>query len=1536
MTKATLVTLVTALCIACSSSHDTEKPSAATVGTVRAALSTLDYKSQVLNDGAVGYWRLGDTGPNALDSAPRGNAGTYTGRYTADNPTPIPNQNQPGAILTDSDRSAQFYISNNYNHNPVTQWNWVSIPPDPNQSPTTASLTVEAWFTITAGSTPQTYSALVFKSTSNMQDGYGIYWYSNTLYFWINNLNIRVGVPLSAMGDVSKFHHVVGTYDGTAIKIYYDGAWVNTLNLTAAMGQGRPVNAPTAAGLNIGAGWGLGWGGRIDEVAIYPNALDAAHILSHFQAARPPGPLSRAFVAYAQQSLTFGTGDHVSGGDVGVASLSSQTTGSQLVIGDSDVFDVQRGVIAPSVSVGSQAQVGNVSTNALTNNGGSIGAQQSFPASMPLLPLVPSGAPGTTNITVAAGRTQTIYPGNYRALVINGTVLLSPGAYSFSSIVVGNGGILADAPFANTTIRVDTTLTVGTGATVFQQNYIAGGLVISVAGSDASSSSPAVSIGANSALVGVLNAPHGTVSIGDGSSVTGALAAFAINVGNNVTMALDAGAAAVSSMPGQLPATMYSMPPSSPVVGVVPPDTQIAFNLALPVRNLSGLEDAIARASNPNDPNYRHWVDPATFASTYAPSSNDTSQIAAWAQSFGLSTFTYPHNTIVTASGTAAQIERALSINLVQQLRPDGSVFYGPDRPPAIDPTSMPATLLGLTAIDNFFQMKPLDTGGGPGNSYLAGDLRAAYVGAAGTCSALNGQGQFVGLVSGAGFNPQAVNSYVTNMGLVGTNPVQVQFAGDPMGRSPGCPTCDNSKGIAPPKVPNGEWDDVEMYLDIDMVLAMAPAAQIILFQGPSFLADIAANPQVAQVSSSWGIPDNAVNEQLFKIIAAQGQSFFGASHDSGSYQPAGLACPVPGVTFDTTAQINPTDFVASPWVTAVGGTVLTTSGPGGIWQGEVAWPGSGGGVISAQTMPSFQNLANPTNAQVSMGNRNVPDVSAIAQNLSIFASGCNGNNPTFLIGTTLTPAQCVGQVCDASNKLQACPVAQQAPVQMPVNGTSASSPLWAGFMALVNQSGVGSGLAPVGYANPLIYELGKNGGAFHDITVRTGDSNPCGFTYNATPGYDLATGWGSPSCSLLSQMNNRPTLQLSVANPLLGIGLRDMCGVDSRGGVECWGLDSEGEDGTGTSSIDTTQHLRPVCTQTTNPGAQASAVAMGAAHACALVPIDGKVRCWGDNTFGQLGTPGGGPGVTTTINGLRTIDNRTQIAAGGGLTCVLYADLGDVWCWGQNNFGQLGTNTINPGATPVPAQVLNLPPATQIAIAPSGAFACALLQTGGVDCWGLNHWGNIGNGTIDTNDPGTNPNPVLTPQPVLVSLQLGNSPLANAGVIAVGDMHACAITGCANPPPNSIDTPCTSLVCWGNNGSSQLGEGSVASGAPPHETTAVVATQLTGLNPVAVAAADSSTCVIDGGRSGISTGSVYCWGDNTLDELGDGTSNPSAAPVFVQGVQGANALAAGETRICARSGGDGATCWGGGPIGDGTNNTLNSPKDISFASQCP
>jgi hypothetical protein len=491
----TTVACLVMLCVHCSSDRADRKEATAKIES--ASSTAVDYRSLILNDGAVGYWRLGDKQANqdrtVRDEAPAHINGTYAGTY-ADTPPPVPNE--PGAILGDLDSSALFYASNSTTDSPPTQTSYAVIPSNPNQAPARAELTLEAWFTMTPGAIPQTYSPIISKSTANWQDGYGLFWYSGTLYFFTNNLNIRVGVTAATIGDASQFHHVVGVYDGSALNIYLDGVLAATRALAANEGRGLPVNAGSGA-FQIGKGFvSIGWQGRLDEVAFYDHALSATQVQSHFQAARPPGPLTREFVAYAERSLTLGTGDHVTGGDLGVASPAAASGGPQLAVGASTVVESQRTLFSPSVSLGAQAQVGTVDTNVLTNGGGSLVSQQAYPASaMPRSPLAPLVTPGTTNVTVLQGKTQVLYPGNYGALTDSGYVRLTPGAYSFSSITLGDSGSLLALPWGNTTVQVATTLHSGASASIEQANSLAGAFVITVAGTDPSTSTPVVSLG---------------------------------------------------------------------------------------------------------------------------------------------------------------------------------------------------------------------------------------------------------------------------------------------------------------------------------------------------------------------------------------------------------------------------------------------------------------------------------------------------------------------------------------------------------------------------------------------------------------------------------------------------------------------------------------------------------------------------------------------------------------------------------------------------------------------------------------------------------------------------------------------------------------------------------------------------------------------------------------------------------------------------------------------------------------------------------
>jgi hypothetical protein len=202
--------------------------------------------------------------------------------------------------------------------------------------------------------------------------------------------------------------------------------------------------------------------------------------------------------------------------------------------------------------------------------------------------------------------------------------------------------------------------------------------------------------------------------------------------------------------------------------------------------------------------------------------------------------------------------------------------------------------------------------------------------------------------------------------------------------------------------------------------------------------------------------------------FATQGQSFFEASGDSGA---ATGAIPAPD---------------DDPYITLVGGTALATAGLGGAWLSETVWnsqegPGiyiSSGGVSSGSAsynIPVWQKGVNMSTNKGSTTKRNCPDVAMVADNVFIVAD--NGQNET-------------------------------------TGGTSVGAPLWAGFTALANQQAVAAGLPTIGFVNPALYHIGTNSGyaaCFDDITVGNNTNNNV-TQYLAVPGYDLCTGWGSPS----------------------------------------------------------------------------------------------------------------------------------------------------------------------------------------------------------------------------------------------------------------------------------------------------------------------------------------------------------------------------------------------------------------------------------------
>ncbi|WP_161554236.1 RCC1 domain-containing protein [Stenotrophobium rhamnosiphilum] len=225
-------------------------------------------------------------------------------------------------------------------------------------------------------------------------------------------------------------------------------------------------------------------------------------------------------------------------------------------------------------------------------------------------------------------------------------------------------------------------------------------------------------------------------------------------------------------------------------------------------------------------------------------------------------------------------------------------------------------------------------------------------------------------------------------------------------------------------------------------------------------------------------------------------------------------------------------------------------------------------------------------------------------------------------------------------------------------------------------------------------------------------------------------------------------------------------CALKADGSVACWGSNSSGQVGI---PVTPDKITAPVMVDGI---AGVVAVATGWTHTCAL-KADGTAACWGDNSFGQLGT---GHGTTSTPDTVSGLTNAVAIGAGMRHSCALKAD-GTVDCWGNNNtYGELGDGS---GANSIyPVSVSGLTDAAAIAVGYS--HTCALKVGGTVVCWGLNDVGQLGDGS--TSNRAT---------PVAVS------GLSDVVAIAAGNLHSCA-----------LKTDGT-VVCWGYNGDGRLGDNS-------------------------------------------------------------------------------------------------------------------------------
>lgn len=298
----------------------------------------------------------------------------------------------------------------------------------------------------------------------------------------------------------------------------------------------------------------------------------------------------------------------------------------------------------------------------------------------------------------------------------------------------------------------------------------------------------------------------------------GAFAAFSITAGNRVTLTYQNGFPAASQQPaGQQQLTGYITPAmaAAPIVGPVPGATTFQLLIALPLQNQTLLATQVQQVSDPTSPSYRQFISPDTFVAKFGPSTQTYQDLVGFAQNSGMSsiqTFTNRFSIVVTA--TASVIENAFFVNLNYYQRPDGTQFYAPDREPSLN---LGDSISSISRLDDYTLPRsaggsaPLNTATQP--SYGGSDFRNAY--ASGPCSTLNGANQYIGIVALNDFLDSDITGYENMTGLTNVPaPQRVTLPGYPV------------------TINNPDYHG-EVTLDIEMAMAMAPGAQIIVYEAP-------------------------------------------------------------------------------------------------------------------------------------------------------------------------------------------------------------------------------------------------------------------------------------------------------------------------------------------------------------------------------------------------------------------------------------------------------------------------------------------------------------------------------------------------------------------------------------------------------------------------------------------------------------------------------------------------------------------------------
>ncbi len=504
-------------------------------------------------------------------------------------------------------------------------------------------------------------------------------------------------------------------------------------------------------------------------------------------------------------------------------------------------------------------------------------------------------------------------------------------------------------------------------------------------------------------------------------------------------------AARNSSKPSAAPLTLAHAIAHATSLGPADSTTEVVLNFTLKTRSAGALASLLASG---------RIVGPAEYAARFGPDPGLVAKALARLHLAGLRATWTRGSALIQAEGPAPAVDTLLRIGIFNY-RLGTALFYASLDTPTLEPV-LAAVATGVSGLDSYRKMRgsAVKPGGlAPVDVMKFYNLRALRD------RGLDGTGETILLPEIEALpanNIADLNRFASEFGLPSFDGV-LQVKNDPSWGTPAAP-------------------QGEAVMDLEIVHSIAPNAKLIVYAaGPQFVYINRAFDQLVTdnlgsiISESLGTCEDDTSQSLRDAYAsveeravAQGMTHFAATGDNGAYS-CGQDQP-PSVFFPATI----------PNVTAVGGTTVFESVDGSyfketVWGSPIDESGTGGGPSHYFGIPAWQKSVEDASGH---GFRQTPDVAGVADPITGFHIVFGGRDTM-------------------------------------AGGTSASTPLWAATVALINQDLTAKGLRRAGFANPALYWMGQNASKFssapfHDVMVGNN------LAYNAAPGWDFSTGWGS------------------------------------------------------------------------------------------------------------------------------------------------------------------------------------------------------------------------------------------------------------------------------------------------------------------------------------------------------------------------------------------------------------------------------------------